>query len=64
VTLFWASSDLRAKFDMLEGWRTLAPGGLEIREVSGTHLDIIKEPHVSGLARKLNECLRHAQTKK
>jgi amino acid adenylation domain-containing protein len=62
VTLFWASKDLRAKFDMVEGWRTLARGGINLREVPGTHLDLIKQPHVAELARQLNECLRDAQS--
>ena len=57
VTLFWASQDLRAKFDMLEGWRMLARGGLQLLEISGTHLDMIKEPYVADLAEKLNACL-------
>jgi amino acid adenylation domain-containing protein len=61
VTLFWASSDLRAKFDQIEGWQALARGGMDLHEIPGTHLDIIKEPHVSGLARMLNECLMKAQ---
>jgi amino acid adenylation domain-containing protein len=61
VTLFWASQDLRAKFDMVEGWRTLASGGIDLREVPGTHLDLIKEPHVGELARQLNECLQDSQ---
>lgn len=57
VTLFWASKDLRAKFDLVEGWRSLARGGLELIEISGTHLDIIKEPHVTDLAKKLSDSL-------
>ena len=61
VTLFWASSDLRASHDLVEGWRVLAKGELEIHEVPGTHLDIIKEPHVAKLAEKLNNCLTGAQ---
>jgi thioesterase domain-containing protein len=61
VTLFWASRDLRAKFDMVEGWRSLARGGVELREAPGTHLDLIKEPHVGDLAKQLNECLLAAQ---
>jgi len=61
VTLFWASQDLRAKFDMLEGWRTLARGGLQRHEISGTHLNMIKEPHVVDLAGKLNACLTTAR---
>jgi thioesterase domain-containing protein/acyl carrier protein len=57
VTLFWAGRDLRAKFDQLEGWQRLAPGGLEVHEIPGTHLDMIKEPHVVELADKLRACL-------
>ena len=62
VTLFWASHDLRAKFDMVEGWKTLARGGMELHEISGTHLDMIKEPHVVDVAQKLNACLKSARS--
>jgi thioesterase domain-containing protein/acyl carrier protein len=62
VTLFWASKDLRASFDLVAGWRVLAKGGMEVHEIPGTHLDIIKEPHVSELAAKLRSCLENAQT--
>jgi aspartate racemase len=61
ITLFWASKDLRAKFDLLEGWQSLARGGMEVHEVPGTHLDMIKEPHVAELANKLGQCLLQAQ---
>ncbi len=57
VTLFWASSDLRASVDFVAGWRALAGGGIEVHEIPGTHLDIVKEPHVTELAKKLNSCL-------
>jgi amino acid adenylation domain-containing protein len=63
ITLFWASKDLRAKFDLLEGWQALALGGMEVHEVPGTHLDMIKEPHVEELAKKLDQCLLRAQQK-
>lgn len=63
ITLFWASKDLRAKFDLLEGWQSLALGGMEVHEVPGTHLDMIKEPHVAELAKKLDQCLLRAQQK-
>ena len=61
VTLFWASNDLNAKFDLIEGWQTLARDGMELHKIPGTHLDMIKEPHVSELARVLNDCLLKAQ---
>jgi hypothetical protein len=61
VTLFWASSDLRASFDLVAGWRVIAGGGIEVHEIPGTHLNIIKEPHVAELALKLSESLARAQ---
>jgi thioesterase domain-containing protein/acyl carrier protein len=63
VTLFWASRDLRAKFDLIAGWRELAEGGMDVLEIPGTHLDIIKQPHVAELAKKLDESLAGAQMK-
>jgi len=61
VTLFWASSDLRASVDFVEGWRALAGGGIDVHEIPGTHLDIVKEPHVQELAKKLAGCLTKAR---
>jgi amino acid adenylation domain-containing protein len=58
VTLFWASADLRTSIDLVEGWRALAVGGFEVHEIPGTHLDMVKEPHVQHLAEKLSACLR------
>jgi len=58
VTLFWASEDLRTSIDLVEGWRVLAGGGIEVYEISGSHLDIVKEPHVQDLASKLSSCLQ------
>jgi len=60
VTLFWASSDLRASYDLVSGWNVLAQRGMELHEIPGNHLNIIKEPHVGVLAKKLNECLQRA----
>ena len=60
VTLFWASSDLRASYDLVSGWNILAQRGMELHEIPGNHLNIIKEPHVTVLAKKLNECLQRA----
>ena len=61
VTLFWASQDLRASYDLIAGWRVLAKEGLVIQEIPGTHLDIIKEPHVGELAKCLTETLARAE---
>jgi amino acid adenylation domain-containing protein len=57
ITLFWASADLRTSLDLVEGWRALAGGGIEVHEISGSHLDIVKEPHVGELANKLRSVL-------
>jgi len=61
VTLFWASRDVRASFDLVSGWRVLAGGGMDVHEIPGSHLDMIKEPHVSELSAKLKACLESAQ---
>ncbi len=61
VTLFWASSDLRASVDFVEGWRALAGGGIDVHKIPGSHLDIVKEPHVQELAKKLSACLQRTQ---
>jgi thioesterase domain-containing protein len=63
VTLFWASADRRASFDLVDGWRVLAEGGIDIHEISGSHLNLIKEPYVTELAQKLGRCLKAAQEK-
>jgi amino acid adenylation domain-containing protein len=60
VTLFWACDDLRASNDLVEGWRALATGGIEVQKIPGNHLNLIKEPYVAELANKLTECLQRA----
>jgi len=60
ATLFLASDDRTAAFDVEEGWQGLVAGGIEKIHVSGNHLDIVKEPHVRTLAEKLRACLDRA----
>ena len=60
VTLFLAS-DLTADYDLHDGWRELVSGNIDAHEISGNHINIIKEPHVRALAEKLRACLRRAQ---
>ncbi|MDQ2921580.1 MAG: thioesterase domain-containing protein [Acidobacteriota bacterium] len=62
VTLFLASADLTASYDLKEGWEALAGEGLEVHEIEGDHINIIKEPFVGQLAAELNACLDKAQT--
>jgi thioesterase domain-containing protein len=61
ATLFLASDDLTAAYDVEEGWQGLIGGDLEKVRVSGNHLDIVKEPHVRMVAEKLRDCLDCAQ---
>jgi thioesterase domain-containing protein/acyl carrier protein len=62
VALFRASTKLfRGCDDQAEGWRKLACGGFELYEIPGQHGDIILEPGVKVLAKKLRECLVNAQ---
>jgi len=61
VALFWASGDLTTSFDLLDGWRVLAAGGVEVHEISGNHINITKEPHVGALAQELRACLDRVQ---
>jgi aspartate racemase len=61
ATLFLASDDLTAAYDVELGWQGLAAGGLETVRISGNHLDIVKDPHVRTLAEKLRACLDRAQ---
>lgn len=61
VALFWASGDLTTSFDLLDGWRTLAAGGVDVHEISGNHINIIKDPHVRELADELRGCLEQIQ---
>lgn len=60
VTLFLAT-DLTADYDLHDGWRELIEGSIEVHEISGNHINIIKEPHVRELAEQLRGSLARAQ---
>jgi len=62
VTLFLASSDLTASYDLKEGWEALVGDRLEVHEFEGDHINIIKEPFVAQVAAELNACIDRAQT--
>jgi aspartate racemase len=62
VTLFLASADMTTAYDLKEGWEALAGGGLEVHEIEGDHINIIKEPFVGQLAAELNACLDRASS--
>jgi len=63
VTLFLAS-DLTSDYDLSDGWRELVRGKIETHEISGNHINIIKEPHVGALAEKLGNCIQGIRQKK
>jgi aspartate racemase len=60
ATLFLAT-DLTADYDLRDGWRELVEGRIEAHEITGNHINIIKEPHVRVLAERLRGCLDRAQ---
>ena len=47
--------------DELLGWGGLAAGGIEIQDVTGSHLDMLSEPNVRMLAEKLRASLDRVQ---
>ncbi|MEP6802072.1 MAG: amino acid adenylation domain-containing protein [Acidobacteriota bacterium] len=58
VTLFRATVRSLADSETADmGWRQLAQGGVEIRAVSGDHVDMLIRPQVAFLAGQLHECM-------
>ena len=41
-------------------WWRMAEGGVELREINGDHLSLLKEPQVRFLAEELTDCLAHS----
>jgi thioesterase domain-containing protein len=44
--------------DLQLGWGKLARGGVDVYFIPGDHGNVLKEPHVQGLAAELKKCLR------
>ena len=57
AALFCATGDLTASYDLEQGWRELIKGDIEIHQIPGDHINIIKEPFVGHLAQELKLCL-------
>ncbi|MBD2020581.1 amino acid adenylation domain-containing protein [Leptolyngbya sp. FACHB-36] len=58
--LFKASeqfSNVSLQIDPAMGWGEVIAGGLEIHQITGTHLSILQEPHVQVLGATLQACL-------
>ncbi len=63
VTLFTAKEPDRLRsLGQSEAWRRCAGGGLDIREIPGTHGSMFDESHLSVLAEELQECLDRVQS--
>jgi hypothetical protein len=61
ITMFKAAQpECQRPRDPVPGWMSLAAGGLEIREVPGTHLTMVFEPHARTLAEHLASRLDEA----
>jgi thioesterase domain-containing protein len=61
VTLFRTREHRReAGGDGTWGWGSLARGGVAVRWVSGTHMNLLREPHVATLADRLSQALDQA----
>jgi amino acid adenylation domain-containing protein len=63
VTLFRARNGTAAAGPpALWGWDRVAAGGVELHEVAGEHLELLKAPRVAELAATLQRCLELART--
>jgi thioesterase domain-containing protein len=63
VTLFFSDEvrNARGRRELTMGWDKLAAGGVEVHEIPGDHLSLLRAPHVQTLARKLEDCIDRAQ---
>jgi len=52
------------QYDPQFGWGDLVAGALDIYYLPGSHLSLLREPHVQVLAEKLRHCLIQAQSPK
>ncbi|HZH78419.1 MAG TPA: amino acid adenylation domain-containing protein, partial [Archangium sp.] len=58
LTLLRATEDMAGKPVQAEhGWEPIATGGLDIREVSGNHMSIMRRPRLGDLVRLLEELM-------
>lgn len=57
ITLFKAADSLNPNSDTAMGWNHLATEALEIHEIPGNHLTLLRKPHVQKLAEQLQYCI-------
>jgi len=59
ISVFRARRQPRNRIrDLHLGWSRLAKGGVDVHFIPGDHGNVLKEPHVQGLAAALKKCLR------
>ncbi|ODG99848.1 non-ribosomal peptide synthetase [Nostoc sp. KVJ20] len=58
------SEAIGTQYDPQFGWGDIVTGELNIHYLPGSHLEILKEPHVQVLAEILGNCLTQAQSSK
>lgn len=58
VTFFCAEEEVCPEENLM-GWNRLALGGVDVINVPGDHQTMIKEPHVAGLASRLEEAIQN-----
>lgn len=61
VTLFKSGIQSKTAYqDSSLGWEQFALGGVEVHQIPGNHLTMLRKPHVQVLAEKLQICLNRA----
>jgi amino acid adenylation domain-containing protein len=59
ISVFRAHRQPRNRIrDLHLGWGKLAGGGVDVHFIPGDHGNVLKEPHVQGLAAELKKCLQ------
>ena len=64
ITLFRAATPVafvRLQNDRELGWGPLGKAGVEVHEIPGTHLEMMREPNVGILAHAVTECLARSR---
>ncbi|WP_375511404.1 amino acid adenylation domain-containing protein [uncultured Nostoc sp.] len=63
ISLFWAIERPAQEYYLMDKWKELAAGGIEIYKTPGSHDSIMSLPHVLILSEKLNDCLNREHHK-
>jgi thioesterase domain-containing protein len=64
ITLFRTSNQIgigKNRLDPTLGWSELAAQGVEIHQIPGAHLNLLRKPHVQVVAENLKACLNQIQ---